>query len=81
MPKDLVSVARPGGGYQLTIRPALIPERQVLRMVLVPGLAGLNPPATREAHGATTIHGGPVAGQAVTGVFFTLVRETARCTG
>lgn len=80
MPSDLVNVTRPGGGYQLTIRPALIPERQVLRIVLIPGPARTTPPATRSADGSTTIHGGPVGGEAATGLFFTLVQDTANCT-
>jgi hypothetical protein len=80
MPKDLVSVARPGGVYELTIRPTLIPEQQVLRIVLIPGPVGPTFPATRETDGTTIIHGGPVVGHAATSLFFTLVRDTTECT-
>jgi hypothetical protein len=80
MPKNLVSVARPGGVYELTIRPALIPEQQMLRIALIPRPTGSTPPATRAANGTTIIHGGPVVGQTATSLFFTLVRDTAECT-
>lgn len=80
MPAGMITFSsRQSGGYVFQLRPSLIPGGQVLRILLIPGPMPATPPVT-VANGKPTVHGGPVTGNARLGVFYTLVKNAARCT-